>query len=386
MRLWKRGVIAAGLVISLSATTAACADHSAQSGNAVASSCKSTTKISIATTPYQDSLLMSLGQKLGWYAKECLQVSFTNVDFSTTMATLAAATTDVAWYNTTGVVSTYNRDKNLVYVSPWDIFDQGAAMMARPSVGLTTFDDFVKQGKTPKDATAAVFQELKGKNVVTTLGSDTGAALEMALRRQGLPKNWIKITNLSQDQGLALFLRGTGDVYLGGIPQRQTLVKKNYATLIAGADLAPPPLNGFVTTKSFYDKNKDALLKLQHVTYEAIRYTQKNTDEVAKYVADTFNQQTGGSMSPADFTSFFQHYEHYPLNAGQAQKMIFDPDGFAYWKNIWNQDNEYLHEVSKSIPADVPTSAFLGEQFQKAYLAKYGADETGWDSPTGSLS
>jgi len=33
----------------------------------------------------------------------------------------------------------------------------------------------------------------------------------------------------------------------------------------------------------------------------------------------------------------------------------------------------------------VPTSAFLGEQFQKAYIKKYGANEQGWDKTTGSL-
>lgn len=383
---WQRGLATVGLTLTLAASAAACASPGGGTTNAVSDSCKTSTKISIATTPYQDSLLMTLGTKLGWYAKECLQVSFTNVDFSTTMSTLASGTTDVAWYNTTGVVSTYNRDPDLVYVYPWDIFDEGAAMMARPSVGLTTFDDFVKQGMSDDDATKAVFQELKGKNVITTLGSDTGAALQMALRRQGLPEDWVKITDLSQDQGLTLFLRGTGDVYLGGIPQRQTLVKKDYDTLIAGADLAPPPLNGFVTTKKFYDANQEAMLKLQHVTFEAIRYAQENTPEVAKYVADTFNKQTGGTMTADDFTSFFQQYEHYPLNAGEAQKDIFSADGYAYWKNIWDQDNEYLHDVTKAIPETVPTSAFLGEEFQKAYVDKYGSDETGWDKPTGSLS
>lgn len=380
---WKRGLIGAVLALSTLGLSA-CASHGS-SGTTPGASCKKTTKISIATTPYQDSLLMSLGTKLGWYSKNCLDVSFTNVDFSDTMSTLAAGTTDVAWYNTTGVVSTYHRKQDLVYLYPWDIFDQGAAMMARPSANLTTFDEYVKKGMSTKQATAAVIDELHGKTVVTTLGTDTGEDLIMALRRQGKPQNWVKVDNLSQDQGLSIFLRGTGDVYLGGIPQRATLTAKKYDTLLAGSDLTPPPLNGFVTTKGFWQAHQQAMLALQHVTFEAIRYTEKNLDAVAKYVSAEFNSQTGGSLTPADFKSFFQHYEHYPVNAAQAQKEIFSPSGFGYWKNIWTQDNDYLYTVTKAIPAPVPTSAFLGQQFQSMYIKKYGANETGWDKVSGSL-
>lgn len=380
---WKRGLITA--VVALSTLgLAACASHGG--GTKVAASCKTTTKISIATTPYQDSLLMSLGTKLGWYSKACLNVSFTNVDFSNTMSTLTAGTTDVAWYNTTGLVSTYHRKNDLVYLYPWDIFDEGAAMMARPSANLTTYDGFAKQGKSQEQAIAAVIDELHGKTVVTTLGTDTGEDLIMALRRQNKPQNWVKIVNLSQDQGLSVFLRGTGDVYLGGIPQRATLSAKKYDTLLAGAKLTPPPLNGYVTTKAFWQKNQDAMLALQHITFDAVRYTEKNLDAVAKYISSEFNSQTGGKLTAADFKSFFQHYEHYPVNAADAQKTLFAHSGYGYWNNIWTQDNDYLYTVTNAIPAKVPTSAFLGEQFQAKYVKKYGANETGWDKVAGSLN
>jgi len=382
------------LVVSALAVTtvlAACGSSSKNSSStggadSSAAACAKTTSISIATTPYQDSLIMTLGNKLGWYAKACLKVSFTNVDFTNEMSTVVSGTTNVAWYNTTGVVSTYHQDNSLVYVYPWDIFDQGAAMMARPSANLTTYDEFVKQGKTSDDAVAAVIDELHGKTVITTIGSDTGEDLVMALRRQNKPQDWVKIINLGQDQGLATFLRGTGDAYIGGIPQRQTLVSKNYDTLLAGSNLTPAPLNGFVTKRSFYDANKDALLSLMQVTFMAVRYTEAHLDEVAAYVSKTFNAQTGGTLSADDFKTFWQKYEHYPVNAGDAQKLIFTQGGIGYWKAIWQQDNDYLYTVTKAIPASVPESAFLGEEFQKDYVAKFGSDEKGYWDPTGSLS
>lgn len=363
---------------------AACASSTA-GDTAAGSGCKSMTNISVATTPYQDSLIMTLGQKLGWYKRACLNVTFTNVDFTNEMSTLAAGTVNVAWYNTTGVVSTYHLDSKLVYVYPWDIFDQGAAMMARPGAHLTTYAQYRSRGMTNAQAIRAVISELHGRTVVTTLGEDTGEDLIMALRREGKPLSWVHVINLSQDSGLAAFLRGTGDAYIGGIPQRETLVQHHYDTLIAGPALTAPPLNGFVTTRSFWQQNQAAMLALMHVTFMAIRYTNAHTQQVGSYVASLYDQQTGGTMTTAQFASFWQKLEHYPSDAAQTQQDMLSPSGYAYWGKIWSQDNDYLHNVTKAIPAPVPTSAFLGNTFQKLYEAKYGASESGWWPVSGSL-
>ncbi len=78
------------LLAALLAATTAIAGCSGSSSKKAAdsassssgTSCTKTTSISIATTPYQDSLIMTLGNKLGWYAKACLKVTFKNVDFN----------------------------------------------------------------------------------------------------------------------------------------------------------------------------------------------------------------------------------------------------------------------------------------------------------------
>lgn len=381
-----RRYFASAAVTALAAIgLAACGSGGGSQALSAASGCKSVTNIRIATTPYQDSLIMTLGQKLGWYKRACLNVSFTNVAFTDEMSTLASGTVDVAWYNTTGVVSTYHLDPKLVYLYPWDIFDQGAAMMVRPGTGLKTYAQLRSQGMSNDQAIRAVITELHGKTVVTTLGEDTGEDLIMALRRQGKPLSWVHVINLSQDSGLATFLRGTGDAYIGGIPQRQTLVEHHYSTLIAGPALTAAPLNGFVTTRSYWQQNQQALLALMHVTFMAIRYTDAHTQQVASYVSKLYDQQTGATLTPADFVSFWQKLEHYPADAGQAQSDLLSPTGYAYWGKIWAQDNDYLHTVTKAIPAAVPESAFLGDTFQKLYVAKYGASESGWWPVSGNL-
>lgn len=340
--------------------------------------CNSYTHLTIGTTPYQDSLIMWLGLKFGWYKRACLDVSFTNVAWENVMSTLASGTVNTAWYNTTGVVSTYHLDPKLVYLYAWDIFDQGAAMMARPTDHMKSYSQLRAAGMTEKAAIAAVVNELKGKTIIVSVGGDTGEDLVNFLLDNGKPTSWVHILNLGQNPGLEAFLRGTGDAYIGGIPQRQTLVTHHYETLIAGSQLTAAPLNGFVTTRAFWSAHKQSFLALMHVTFMELRYTEAHTAEVGAYVSKLYDQQTGGTLTQADFVSFFQHWEHYPLNAAQDQTEILSPTGFGYWKHIWNSDNRYLVDIEHTLTTKVPYSAFLGNMFQRMYIAEYGAHETGW--------
>jgi NitT/TauT family transport system substrate-binding protein len=384
----RRGRVAVGLaLLAACATLAACGSDSKQSDatKKSAAACEKTTTIRLGVSPFQDTLLTRVPEALGWYARACLDVKFVNVSWGSMMAAMASGSLDAAVYNTTGVIQSAGKEPDLAYVYPWDIFDQGSAIMIRKDSGLKSFEELKKSGLDDDAARKATLEQLKGKNVVTTLGTDVGANLTMALRDVGMSTKDIKITNLDYDPGLAAFLRGTGDAYLGGIPQRTRLQKDGYKTLIAGADFTAPPLNGYISTKTFYNANKEAFLALQNVTYMAIRYTQEHTDEVGKFVTDMLNKDTAAGMTVADFKNFFQGLEHYPLNAGEAQEQIFDPSGFAYWKRVWDKDNEYFTEVTKDLKEPVSYDHFLGEEFQKAYVEKYGADETGWWKPTGSL-
>lgn len=347
--------------------------------------CSKVTNIKVATTPYQDSLIMTLGQYLGWYKQNCLNVSFVNVAFGDEPQALVSGSAQVAWFSDPGVYQDYHLDKSLVYYYPWDIFYNGFALMARPSLHLKTATQYMKAGKTESQAVAAVINELKGKSVITTLNNSRAEEIQSPILKEGKPLSWVNYINEGAAPGLALFLRGTGDTYIAGIPQRAELVNKGYSVLLSGAQLAPPPLNGFNTTTSFYSHNKSALLALLHVTFMEIRYTDANLNKVANYVATTYTHETGDTFTPADFKQYWQKLELYPQNAAAAQKMVFDKSGKAYWQTTWNLDKLYFVKLTKAISAPTPTSAFLGVQIQKAYIAKYGANEKGWSKPTGSL-
>ncbi len=337
------------------------------------------TKIRLGISPFQDTMLPTIGLDKGWFKDEGLDVQLVNLAWGDIMTAVAAKAVDVAVNNTSGVVSVANKAPDVIYWYGFNPFDQGAALMGNPKSGLKTVKDFESQGMSHQDAVKATFSQLKGKTIVTTMATDMGKAVVQALQTAGL--DWqkdVKIVDMDPDQGLAAFVSGTGDAFLGGIPQRTRATKEGMLVLASGPDLAPPPINGFVTTTEFATQNQDAMLRLQHVMFRIIRYCDANRDECGKFITDKLNSQTGATMTVDDFKAFWQNWEHYALNASDVQKLILDPSGYSYWKTTWDQDNKSLFEEQKVIPAAVDYGNFWGEKVQQAYTQKYGATETGY--------
>lgn len=382
----KRMLGAMTAVVALALAAVGCAPGGG-ADRAPAPGCDKTTKLDIATTPYQDSLVMMLGDKLGWYRQACLDVSFVNVSYSAIMSTVSGGqSANVAWNALSGVLTTYHQDPDLVYLYPWDVFTEGNAIIARADSGLKSADEYKAEGMSEEQAVAAVVDSWRGRQVVTTSNNVRSEILETALARQGKPTDWVSKVDLAPDQGLAVFLRGTGDLYVSGIPQRQRLVDEGYKVLLSGPQIASPSLNGYLVKRQLWEQNPEALLKLMQITFMSIRYTNANLDEVADYISDEYSKQSGSTFTAENFKSYWNKLEVYPENAGQAQQMMFDENGIGYWKRTWDQGNFYVTNIAKSIPEPVPDSAFLGTEVQERYLKEFGPDETGWWTTTGSLS
>ena len=186
----------------------------------------------------------------------------------------------------------------------------------------------------------------------------------------------ITIIDLNPDEGLAAFLSGTGDFYLGGIPQRTRATAEGYKPIVIGADLAPPPLNGIITTPDYAAENQETLLKLLRVWFRIVNFVEENTDEGAGIILDVLNAQTGANMAVEGFKVFWQGYEHYPLNPSGIERDILSEDGYSYWRARWDDTNDYFVNVSGVISEPVPTEGvFLMEEIHAAYLEMFGEEE-----------
>lgn len=335
--------------------------------------------ITLGISPFQDTLLPLVAERKGWFREANLDVKIKTLGWEAIMPAVASGAVDVAINNTTGVISVANREPEVIYWYGWNPFTEGAALIGSKDGSLKTVEQFQKDGLSADEAVRKGLEQLRGKTIVTTLSSDMGKAVNSALESVGMTRDDVKIVDLNPDQGLAAFLSGrTGDAYLGGVPQRTKAVKEGFPVIASGPQLAPPPINGFVTTKSFAQANQEQMLSLMNVMFKTIQYCNDKTEDCASIIVGELNKTTGGGLTNADFTAFWQKIENYAANPQEVQKAILDPSGYAYWKKTWDGDNDYLVKQEKTIPSPVGADDhFWGERIQKAYLKRYGADGSG---------
>jgi len=287
---------------------------------------------------------------------------------------MAAGAVDVAFNNIGSVISTHAKDPNAVYAYGFNIFDEGYAIMVRPDGQIKPLSYFLATAKNRSEAIRKCIAQLKGKTVVTTSHTDMEQAVCTAATRGGLDfTKDIHVRDFNPDEGLAAFLSGTGDAFLGGIPQRTRANKEGMVEMLAGKDLGSPEINGYVATRQFAQQHETALLKLLHVWFRSVNYIDRNMNDGATIIVEKLNSQSGASFSIADFKRFWNKIEHYPPSAKAVQTEILDKSGRAYWLTRWSDCNHYFADITKSIPEKVDAKdVFIMPAVQKKYIERYG--------------
>lgn len=336
------------------------------------------TQVTVGISPFQDTYLPIIGQEEGWFEEAGIEVELRTLAWNAAMPALISGDVDIAVNNTTGVVSVANADPSIVYAYGWNPFTEGSALMIRPDGDLKSIDELEEMSGDREEARTEFVESLAGKTIVTTLSTDMGKQINDALASVGMTDDDVKFVDMDPDSGLAAFLTGTGDAYLGGVPQRGTALDAGMLIGLAGPDLAAPPINGAVTTKGFVDEREDDLLAFIDVMHRIIRYCDTETDACATTITQRLNDETAAGLTAEGFKDYWQNIELYAPNAQAAHDMILAEDGVSFWKSTWDSDNAYLVE-SGGIPAAVDSNVhFLMPSVWEAYVDKYGADQTGY--------
>ena len=225
--------------------------------------------IRFGVSPFQDTFLPILGLEKGWYAEEGLKVEFKVLgwtEIQEALSSISGNRIDIGINNISSVIATHHNNPDLVYLYGFNTFDNGFALMIRPEGNIKPLSYFLEQGLSREEAIKMTAKQLLNKTVITTSNTDMEQGVAAAANRGNLDfTKDIKIINLNPDEGLAAFLTGSGDAYIGGIPQRTRAGKEGMIEMLTGVDLGPAPINGIVTTKQYYEKNKEKLLKILKV-------------------------------------------------------------------------------------------------------------------------
>jgi ABC-type nitrate/sulfonate/bicarbonate transport system substrate-binding protein len=368
---------AAAMTLALSACSTQ-AETTDASGSEAGPGSQEITTLRVGISPFQDTYLPIIGQEKGWFEEVGLDVQLRSLAWNAVMPTLISGDIDAAVFNTTGVVSVANADPDVVYAYGWNPFTEGSALMIRPESGLQSIDELEAELGDRDEARTAAIEQLRGRTIVTTLGTDMGKQIIDALNSVGMSEADVRVIDMDTDAGLAAFVSGTGDAYLGGVPQRATALEKGMEIGLAGPDLAAPPINGLVTKRSLVENQEEAVLAFLHVMHRIVRYCDAETAACGEIITERLNQETAAGLTVEGFVDFWQNIELYAGDAAATADLILDEEGIAYWRATWDSDNSYLVETD-AIPAEVSAdSHFLMPQVWDRYVETYGEDESGY--------
>ena len=334
--------------------------------------------VRFGVSPFQDTLVPIVGSERGWYNDEGLDVRFSVLAWEEVIPALSGGSIDIAISNETAVIAAHQQNPELVYWYALNPFDDGFALMIRPDGRLKPLAYFLQRQSSRAEAVRLTAAQLRGATVITTSHTDMEQGVAAAARRGGLgfPRD-LKIIDLNADEGLAAFLRGEGDAYIGGIPQRSRASKEGMLEMLTGADLGPPPINGIVTTRAYAREHNDELLRILHVWFRIVRSINAEPESGGgAIIVNKLNRETGTQFTMDDFNRFWNKLEHYPQSPREIEESILSPMGKNYWRARWDDTNDYLVNIRKTIDRPVsPEDAFLMPSAQRAYVERFGFEE-----------
>ena len=337
-------------------------------------SCQKREKIVYGVSPYQDTILPVVADLEGWYKEEGLDVEIRVLPWGEVMNSLAAGAVDVAIQNFNSFQAPYHnineRGGDVIFYYPFYVF-KGAAIMIRKDGPIKSLEFYLKEYPNSREkAIEETVKQLKGKTVITTKGTEMEQIVLSAIDKAGLkPNQDVKIIHALPDDGLNAFLGGAGDAYSGGLTERTKAKKEGAIEMVESADLAPPVIDGIVTTRKFANSHEKELSKLINLWFKTIRFMEDDLDNRSIIVIDYLGKVGSVKYTVDEYKYTWFYMEVYPKYPEEAKKLFLDENSNFYWKRSWDSNNEFLTKDRK-IPAPVPYDAFWGNKVQSIYVSK----------------
>ena len=225
--------------------------------------------------------------------------------------------------------------------------------------GTATFEDLLAQHGGDFDAAQqATLQQFEGKTILLVRSSFEGI-LKASLEQVGLTLEDVEVLDFQNDaQAAAAFLRGTGDLYTGSLPQQIRILREPGFVAVAGNEVLGPAglwfSNTFVTD-AYLEENRDTVLRLNAVYYRFMRYLHEAPEIALPPMIDFLNEQAAAGLSYEEALYLRDEFEDFTTVEGAAER-VYDENSPTYWRiamdNFVDQ-NEALGNIEPgSVDAD----------------------------------
>lgn len=329
-------------------------------------------KVRAAISAFQDVFSLYIAKEKGWDKEEGLDLEIIVADWPSAQELLAAGAVDFANSVEGDVIVRYDKVPGLVLTDIlW--FFQGHGIQVRGDSEFKTYDEFKEMGHSDAEAKEMALMQMKGKTIILPMKVGIEISLKAWADSVGMkyPDDF-KMIDMPHAEGLAAFLGGSGDGYIGGIPQRLRGIKEGNKVLIDDAAFPRAVLHcGFSTTQKYLDKNPDVEVKFQKLILRVLSYCETNPDEAFPIIVRKINRATGGQYTVESLKDVWNRLEYFPSSAEQLFNDALDPEGPYYWRTRCDYVMKgYLDDgtISKAVPiGDMYQVPEVLEKLMKTY-------------------
>lgn len=313
-------------------------------------------EVRAAISPFQDVFSLHIAKEKGWDLEEGIDLELIEADWPSAQELLAAGAVDFANSVEGDVIVRYDKVPGLVFSNIlW--FFQGHGIQVRGDSEFKTYEEFVQMGYDDKEAKREALMQMKGKDIILPMKVGIEISLKAWADSVGMkyPDDFNMI-DMPHAEGLAAFLGGSGDGYIGGIPQRLRGLKEGNKILIDDEAFARAVLHcGFSTTKGYLEENPGIEVKFQKLILRVLKYCETDPDDAFPIIVREINRATGGQYTVDSLKGVWNTLEYFPASAEQLFDMALDPKGTYYWRDRCEYVMVgYLDDgtISKSVPIE----------------------------------
>jgi NitT/TauT family transport system substrate-binding protein len=323
-----------------------------------------TALIRLGISPYQDTAIPVISKTEGIFSKNGLDVELVTIPWENIVPALASRgrTIDVA----IGSINTFlpraaavndGQADPVVFYAPLYVF-KGASFVARADSGLKSFKALLKEANGDRTSTIKAFaQQMVGKKIGYPSGTPYEQMFLEVLRQSGSNKAAFDIRDVQLAEGLPALLSGVLDIAAAGVTQRTEALRRGNVVLLEIEDLGFAEIIGLMTTRSYYESNREQLESLRKSWFETIQALRQNPQKNTRGIIEYLAQNASTKYSFDEYMAALGAQE-FPLTEDEADAMFMEPAGRFYWRRTWDLVNQYLIETGQ-IKVPVSTDYYV---------------------------
>jgi ABC-type nitrate/sulfonate/bicarbonate transport system substrate-binding protein len=316
-------------------------------------------KVSVrfAHAAFMDQSEAIIGMRKGWFEEVGIDIQPKPTGMvlpsAERAANLIAGTVDVVATGVYNILPAMGKARNLRVFVQKDIY-VGYRIMAQPDRGYKSVEDFVKEGVEPAEAFRRAAAQLKGKTIAFLSEPSRHQFMEMIYARGGFSKadiDSVKAINVDDNQTIGLMVSGRADFQLGGAPAMLELTKRGFRPILTAVEMtrtARPSADseellailkvGWATTAEFFEKNREALLRMSSVAFRTAKFIREQPEEALSIHVPFLSSITGMQLTPETGRWLYDNiHAYYPFEEQED------------WYGNPKSTNYYTYEVGARI-------------------------------------